>query len=335
MSENTVSMAFSVARDAYKDFRTHAESLMPVVSSIVWANLVEKRDVVDRLESRLKDFESIRDNYVVDRGIPTSPVDLGDFLQDAKDLLGVRIVVYRNRDVDAVCTALNDLFIGTVVEEKNTERDISRGARFGYRAVHLNFVFQTKGLLKKDLSHPLYCEIQIRTILSDAWSRHSHKFIYKGKSRPSEKLIRDFASTAALLEAVDDRIDTLEKHAVDTVRTALSVELDRQQVFDQISALTSESISEASLLSFFLEFEEREIEIEGSSKPAVFLDLVTRAWSRFGGLNYTRYGVIDPVQKIRTSLFGADRKKFSWVLPLHARERWSQVIDNFESSRVE
>jgi putative GTP pyrophosphokinase len=77
------------------------------------------------------------------------------------------------------------------VERKGEEQSFRE---FGYRSVHLNL----------RLSSGNFCEIQIRTILQDAWAEVEHEIVYKGSFTPfDEPLKRKLAALNATLSLSD------------------------------------------------------------------------------------------------------------------------------------
>lgn len=326
MSEPSLSTAFNSARIAYKQFRRFADSALPILRSIIQANLHDYSTAVDRIEDRVKDFDSIRDNFVKERGVPKGNISLDEFLVDTFDLLGVRVVVYRNQDVDAVVKTLLERLPGAIREEHLTERDVSRGARFGYRAVHLNFSLDPS-LLMLPIDRRLNCEVQVRTILSDAWSRHSHKFVYKRKEAIPEKLVRTFGATAALLENVDEQIDSIEYGVSEAERLPPSVELSRLQGFEVFQSESGLSIREEELRALLLEFSSHERTNPDSDASEHFYSTLVDAWRTYGHISFGKYGINEAIQQVRVVLFGFDRSRYAWVLPLHARARIEQILN--------
>ena len=330
MIDQALSDAFALAKEAFREHNKIAKACLPIVASVVDVITLKHKEIIVRIESRVKDFESIRDNYVKDFGIPRSPISLDELLRDRNDILGVRVIVYRNQDVDMICASLETVFSKVEKDEKLTERDIERGALFGYRAVHLNLEFDDMKILNLGFQRRLMVEIQIRTILSDAWSRHSHKFVYKGKDKPSDKLIRDFAFTAAMLENVDEKIDGLSNDVVVDKRKSLSSELNKQQIFDQIIAEFKPPLAEDDLHAFFLEFADN-LNLEHEEAVVRFYREVKIAWEALKGFDFAKHGIHGSINMLRVALFGRDKQSYDWVLPLHARSRMGQVLSNFKS----
>ena len=172
----------SMFKDVQTQFLVLTEAVVPVqrlLEAHAIALLFSERDRIDRTESRTKSFSSIQENYLRDRGSPRSSVTLDEFLKEVEDFVGIRIVVYYSEDVDIISDALVKAYPTSRLDEKLTIHDVNRGSRFGYRAVHVNFLFEDQLILSPTGRAAIGIEFQIRTILSDAWARHSHKLIYK------------------------------------------------------------------------------------------------------------------------------------------------------------
>lgn len=71
----------------------------------------------------------------------------------------------------------------------------------------------------------LICEIQVRTVLQDAWAIIDHHLIYKQESDVPKILRRKLNSLAGLIETADDQFDQVRKERQEyrrTVKTNLS-----------------------------------------------------------------------------------------------------------------
>lgn len=80
--------------------------------------------------------------------------------------------------------------------------------RFGYGAIH--FIVKlgkgSAGARYDDLKD-LVCEIQVRTVLQDAWAIIDHHLVYKNESDVPTQLQRKLNSLAGLFETADDQFD--------------------------------------------------------------------------------------------------------------------------------
>jgi ppGpp synthetase/RelA/SpoT-type nucleotidyltranferase len=103
-----------------------------------------------------------------------------------KDLLGLRIIVPFLEDVEHIISILQNNFHLIEIERKSEGLSYRE---FAYDSVHLILSID-----KENIIFPQYCisgcEIQIRTILQDAWAEVEHELIYKSDLRFYNESIR-------------------------------------------------------------------------------------------------------------------------------------------------
>lgn len=324
----SISTIFRSAKEEFKVVSEVSSYILPILEAQVATYTIDFKKEIDRLESRVKDFESIRDNYLNDYGTPTQQLSLSEFLKDANDLIGIRVVVYTDTDVTNISNRLTQVFSDVKFEEKLTVRDIDRGARFGYRAAHINFEFEEAKLLENAPISSIGVEIQIRTLFSDAWARQSHKILYKGDSDPPDEVVREFTAAAAMLEIIDQKINYISNTTFDEIRRPVTLELERSQFFDQLNSKISGSISEEEARSFLFEFSTKGPPLTESEVAVKLLGLVEQAWQKYGDIAFEKYGIRDEILKIRVALFAFNEELFHWILPLHMHERVKIIKSN-------
>lgn len=130
------------------------------------------------IKNRIKALESFSEktNFLHSRG--DRP--------EIKDLLGLRVVVPFQEGVEQVVTSLRQYFPVDEIERKSDQLSYRE---FAYDSVHVCV------LIEEDLGLPSLCrpvvEIQVRTILQDAWAEVEHELIYKNHFRfPNNESIR-------------------------------------------------------------------------------------------------------------------------------------------------
>lgn len=132
-----------------------------------------------------------------------------DPIREVEDLVGGRVVCYYVSDLQTLGEVVRGLF--TVLSEDDKVAN-SPDDTFGYASVH--FVCT----LKPETSGPRYdglkdikFEIQLRTILMDAWANVSHHLAYKGDAGVPTSLRRDFHALAALFHIADGQFEALAR----------------------------------------------------------------------------------------------------------------------------
>ena len=118
-----------------------------------------------------------------------------------RDLLGLRVVCPFLDESERVQELLVNHFPVAEVEHKGVNLSL---AEFGYESVHL-LVRLPKGTPFTLLPHTKrLCEVQVSTILQDAWARIEHELVYKAdRSVPKEAIRRKLAALSATLTLAD------------------------------------------------------------------------------------------------------------------------------------
>lgn len=124
-----------------------------------------------------------------------------------EDIVGIRVICLYRSDLEEVGRTIDQLFEILTHEDKT-----AAGAddQFGYMSTHYVCT------LKKSASGPRYdrlrgqkFEVQVRTILMDAWANVSHHLAYKGARGLAAEKRRDFNALAAMLYNADSQFQEL------------------------------------------------------------------------------------------------------------------------------
>jgi putative GTP pyrophosphokinase len=148
-----------------------------------------------RVKGRLKSFESYFKKYIVH-------LKSAELVEPRiTDLIGVRIICLFLEDMATVEKFLRENFDVTEVERKGGDRTFRE---FGYDSVHLLLVIPEDIAKKHGIPQGETAEIQIRTILQDAWAEVEHELIYKAEFTPFDApLKRKLAAVNASLSLAD------------------------------------------------------------------------------------------------------------------------------------
>ena len=119
------------------------------------------------------------------------------------DLIGIRVVCFYSDEIYQIRRHLRKFFKEIEITDKTGSLE-KTDDKFGYRSLHLQLVL--KGNLKEipdaEKFLKIKMELQIRTVIQDAWSVLDHKIKYK-KSIPLS-LKRRINRLSALFEIADD-----------------------------------------------------------------------------------------------------------------------------------
>lgn len=127
-------------------------------------------------------------------------------LSEITDLAGVRVVCMYEPDIEKIEEIIQSEF--KVCERVDKYKEAGSD-KMGYLGIH--FIVQLKDHYsgpRYDGLHAFKCEIQVRTILQDAWALISHHLVYKEESSIPNKIKRDLNNVASLLEIAQGVFDS-------------------------------------------------------------------------------------------------------------------------------
>lgn len=166
-------------------------SCTQICESVLQANSIPFHSV----KSRVKSFPSIFEKIVRKKYKPD--------LFSCTDVVGIRVICLYPSHVDSIADLLRRQFNVLEVVDKRPQSDPER---FGYNSVHL--LCKLRDTLRSTL--PEYApfadvvfEVQIRTILQEAWAEIQHRLVYKSKVAAPNEVKRIIALLSAHLESAD------------------------------------------------------------------------------------------------------------------------------------
>lgn len=127
-------------------------------------------------------------------GPDSSSVEISDFL-------GVRVVCPFLEDLGVIEQQLRTAYRVVEVERKGAEYSVRE---FGYSSIHYLIQVPMDMSQRAGFDTVQICEVQVRTILQDAWAEVEHELIYKNEFSPfDEPLRRKLAALNANLSLSD------------------------------------------------------------------------------------------------------------------------------------
>ena len=173
----------------------------------VYKNLIEtliskeQKLVSPQIESRVKSLDSciskIKRKYLEEN----EEILCQEICKKITDFVGIRIICFYEDEIPIVKGIIDKEFEIKGETDKTKEKE-ERDA-FGYRGLHLDVRMRENRLALTEYSDlsEFSVEIQIRTVIQDAWSRLEHKIVYK-RNVPQE-ISRSTERLAALFEIAD------------------------------------------------------------------------------------------------------------------------------------
>lgn len=161
----------------YAVYKKHYEDFQKEVHNYI-NNLVDKHENAIHIVSvTQRPNHQIKNETSIEANIHSKKYKNLKTILDIKDIAGVRVKCHCEDDVENIFTLLE----GELMQRySNVERKLigGRESEHPYRAVHLTFA---KQLEENEKISNIFCEIQIRTIMADAWAVQNHKYLYKNR----------------------------------------------------------------------------------------------------------------------------------------------------------
>ncbi|MFN8355454.1 MAG: RelA/SpoT domain-containing protein [Spirosomataceae bacterium] len=133
-----------------------------------------------------------------------------DILKRLNDKIGTRIVVTSEiyvKQIEEIIIRETKYWKAKV--SRSLSKSIDKDPKtFDYRALHINLTPTNKSSLFKGFSEEdleyYVCELQIRTLLQQAYAEVAHDTVYKGVYSNNSKLVRILSKSEALMEVTDE-----------------------------------------------------------------------------------------------------------------------------------
>ncbi|MEZ2657923.1 GTP pyrophosphokinase [Aneurinibacillus aneurinilyticus] len=156
------------------------------------------------IESRVKDITSFRNK--IERKKYCNP------MKDVTDLVGIRIILYFQEDVEKVANLIEREF------EIDKDNSVDKGKllklnEFGYQSIHYvaGLSYERKMLSEWRGFRKTKIEIQLRTVLQHSWATISHIVEYKKNHDIPSALRRKLYRLASLIELADEEFQGINK----------------------------------------------------------------------------------------------------------------------------
>ena len=216
MSSNTVWIPDkNQLKKQYNEYHAHFTVLLKRLEDHLRA--IVKVSALPAYKTRVKNIDSYYKKF-----LKFSPAEPSIGFPRVTDLIGIRIVCPFLQNLKEVEGILVKNFAVREVECKGADRTF---CEFGYESTHVLADIPksfTVGLLLPD---NLIFEVQIRTILQDAWAEVEHELIYKFEFSPFDfPLKRKFASINASLSLADILFQEIRD-----AQNSLNAELDQRR----------------------------------------------------------------------------------------------------------
>jgi len=185
--------------DSIRLLTSAEEAFRTLVVSLLRSAKVEETTVLSRVKDREESIRKFQLKYQAQLERTKEPYEIRQYITD---LIGLRVICLYEPDVRTVETLIRDNFMVVSVTDKIATVESSEDS-FGYKGLHLDLRLHPRraDLPEFALYRELQFELQVRTIIQDAWSVLDHKIKYK-RSIPAA-IKRRINTLAALFELAD------------------------------------------------------------------------------------------------------------------------------------
>jgi ppGpp synthetase/RelA/SpoT-type nucleotidyltranferase len=162
-----------------KNFPSWEEKLNDISDTI--STKLQVEELKFSYKKRVKSLESLnaKKQGLVNNGLNKN--------QQVKDLLGLRFIVPFLEDVERIVDIIKESFDVVDIERKSEALSYRE---FAYDSVHMEISLKNLSIELPDICSQS-CEIQIRTILQEAWAEIEHELVYKSDIEyPDSRAIR-------------------------------------------------------------------------------------------------------------------------------------------------
>ena len=272
------SLDFELEKIAFRQYYdTNLKQLVDAKNSFsrLIAGLIKRFDCgeVTKIEGRVKDREEcikkFRRKYQTQLETAEHPYEIKDFISD---LIGIRVVCLYEDQIPQISKMLRHHFHILDVTDRISSVESTEDS-FGYKGLHMDMVLgeELAGKTKYCAFAGLSFEVQIRTLIQDAWSVLDHKIKYK-KSIPRE-LKRRINVLSALFELADREFKEIRNATTELIEQetelplvdSLADRIDRQdRRWREASAKTINAFNFLRLANhFFRGFEFLDYKVDG------------------------------------------------------------------------
>lgn len=319
------SLDFEIEKVAFRDYYNEQQTLIHEAES-TFKNLISSLLIRAPLESSPKVQSRVKDR---EECITKFILKYQSYLEDARlkyeikdhitDLIGIRVICLYEDEVKIIGDIIREHFKILEMTDKSAEIEDTDG-EFGYKGLHLDIKINSVRIKLPEYAQisPFRAEVQIRTIVQDAWSTLDHKIKYK-KSIP-KKLKRRISALAAQFEQIDREFVSLrdESKSMESSASQIVVGVDGAKTpltaFEFPNVLRKHRLdyvfSPSAIDGFVSEILDRK-----SNYTAKDLDSAIESWlpTIEGYKNFCAFGM-NPYTVVRHILYVSDPELFGLML---------------------
>lgn len=162
-----------------------------------------RRDPIASFQTRIKSAGSMRAK-LERQGLP---VTADSALQDVWDAAGVRLVCPFVQNIDQTVELIRQIPGIQILREKDYIRHPKPN---GYRSYHMILSLPLR-FLESPAEHPVWLEVQLRTIAMDCWASIEHQLKYKHDIENQALIVQELKRCADEIASTDLSLQTIRE----------------------------------------------------------------------------------------------------------------------------
>ncbi len=286
-----------------------------------FSSIIQALPKVDTVTSRVKNIDECISKFKR-KYLPFIDEKHPYYIQDyLTDLIGIRAICYHKDDIEYITRHLKKYFEVVETTDKSGLLDKTED-KFGYKSLHLQLQLKdsyAESNNKLEFTHLIF-ELQVRTVIQDAWSILDHKIKYK-KSIP-QNLKRRINRLSALFEIADDEFLSIkneiaieEKRIKDKIKKGEAIEKNKK--IDVFSFLFI-------AMRYFPDYEFIEYKVDGFVQEILLLNknftegqldqALKNQLHIANTIEEKRNQKLNPYTKIRYCLYKSNKEQFQRIL---------------------
>jgi len=213
--------------DTYKKLEHDVED---IITTLLDLNQIK----ISNMTLRIKTEEALKNKILYK--------DKYDHIEEITDILGCRIVVLFESDVDRIFDLINENFEIIEIVDKRKKHKVNH-IEFGYTSLHLvvKFTDSRCRLVEYQKYLDIQFEIQLRTVLQHAWAEVEHGLGYKSYYEPPMEIKRKLNRLAANLEILDEEFEdirygiALYNSSIDKAEKVLRTDINKDSIIAYVN----------------------------------------------------------------------------------------------------
>lgn len=304
----------------YEDNYNFLTSAAEVFKTLINALLVDHVPI-DSISYRIKNKEEciskFKRKYLTEIESKNIDYNIQDFLTD---MVGLRVVCLNLDDIKEIQNLIEGNFNEIDITDKSLLLD-STEDKFGYKGLHLDLTIN-----KERANFPEYSkfkdvkfELQIRTIIQDAWSVLDHKIKYK-RNIPTE-LKRRINRLSALFEVADEEFLRIKGETLkEQEKAKTEISGNTKELQDNIDVFKFLLVSEKNFPTYnFIEYKAdgfvgEILLVDSSFSTQILINALERYKTKVEEYSNFTANYMNPYTIIRHCIYLVDKEKYKNLL---------------------